>query len=507
MSDLPRQAARSAVFLLAAGLFAATGQAGTDELGRAAHELRARYVQQLDELAAWCDKQGLAAQAKITRQWLGKRDPNKLYVADLPRKIGRPEIPADSSEDLVQWDQRFWQIRRQQAKALEALARRAVRADRASLAFDLVMAGIREDPDHEGIRRILGYQRFKGQWHTLFEVDKLKSVQVWDEKFGWLPAKAVDRYRNGERWSPKGWISAVEDARLHADIASGWDVKTEHYTIRTNRSLEAGVQLGLKLEQLHRVWRQLFIRYFLNEAQVADLFDRRNRGPPVQLPRLEVVYFRDREDYVRGLRAAFPDLKKEVVSISEGVYIAAEQRAYFFAGKDQDERTMYHEATHQLFHQSRPVARDVGYRANFWIVEGIAMYMESLRREEDYLVLGGFDDPRMLAARYRLLHDNFYVPLSEFASYGMDKLQSDPRIATLYSQAAGLTHFLVHCDEGRYRDALVAYLATVYSGRDNPLLLPQLAHSTFADLDRQYRQFIAGGGPVVAKQGSPAAEK
>ena len=37
----------------------------------------------------------------------------------------------------------------------------------------------------------------------------------------------------------------------------------------------------------------------------------------------------------------------------------------------------------------------------------------------------------------------------------MDTLQNDPRIRTLYSQAAGLTHFLIYYDDGRYRDALV----------------------------------------------------
>ena len=42
------------------------------------------------------------------------------------------------------------------------------------------------------------------------------------------------------------------------------------------------------------------------------------------------------------------------------------------------------------------------------------MYMESLREEDGYYVLGGFDDVRMHAARYRLLHDHFYVPLDEF---------------------------------------------------------------------------------------------
>ncbi len=501
-SGFSSRAVRCATVFLAAGLWSATqGEARPDELIRTARELHSKYSAQLQELAAWCDKKGLAEQAKITRQWTGKRDPNKLYVADLPRAIGRPELPVGSPAEVVEWDRRFWQLRRQQAKSLEALARKAVRADRASLAFDLVISAIREDPDYDTIRRLLGYQKFRNGWYTLYEVEKLKSGQVWHEKFGWLPSKYLRRYQQGERWSPKGWVSAEEDARLRRDIASGWDVETEHYTIRTNHSLEAGVQLGVKLEQLFRVWRELFIRYFASEAEVAGLFDGRVRKKLPPFPQLGVVYFRDRDEYVRGLPLLFPDLKKKVVGMSEGVYIADARRAFFFAGKDQDDRTMYHEATHQLFHQTRPVADDVGYRANFWIVEGIAMYMETLRREDGFLVLGGFDDARLVAARYRLLNDKFYVPLSEFASYGMQKLQADPRISTLYSQAAGLTQFLVHYDGGRYRDALVAYLSAVYSGRDTPATLAQLTGATFADLDKQYREFIARGGPVVVPKG------
>jgi hypothetical protein len=209
---------------------------------------------------------------------------------------------------------------------------------------------------------------------------------------------------------------------------------------------------------------------------------------------------------VHGLLSTFSELKKEVVEISEGVYIGGSKRAFFFDAKDQGDRTIYHEATHQLFHQTRRVADDVGYRANFWIVEGIAMYMETLRREDGFLVLGGFDAVRMADARHRLLVDGFYVPLSEFASYGMERLQSDKRMRTLYTQAAGLANFLVHYDGGRYRDALVAYLSAVYDGRDTAATLPQLAGSSSADLDKQYREFISSGGPVEVKKDEKTVE-
>jgi len=105
-------------------------------------------------------------------------------------------------------------------------------------------------------------------------------------------------------------------------------------------------------------------------------------------------------------------------------------------------------------------------------------------------VLGGVDDLRMQAASYRLLHDNFYLPLAEFSSYGIEQFQSDKRIATLYSQAAGLTHFLVYHEGGRYRDALVQYLSAVYGGQADANTLARLTSTSYSELDKQYRQFI-----------------
>jgi hypothetical protein len=166
---------------------------------------------------------------------------------------------------------------------------------------------------------------------------------------------------------------------------------------------------------------------------------------------------------------------------------------HFFVGKDCDDRILHHEATHQLFHESRPVAPDVGRTHNFWIAEGIALFMESLRREDGYDVLGGFDDERLYAAQYRLLSDKFYVPLDEFVDFGMEKLQKDPRIAKLYSEAAGLTHFLIFYDGGRYRSALVSYLLAVYSGRDDHDTLAKLTGEDYSELDKQYRKFLEAG--------------
>jgi hypothetical protein len=468
-------------------LAAAAPRANADDIDRAAEELTAKYRGQLDELAVWCESHGLAEQARKSRSWLRPQDPNKLYLAILPQVVGRPPLADDAPENVVQWDARLADLQRKQAAALFELARKAVLHNRASLAFDLMMAAIHEYPDHEAIRRILGYQKFEGQWRSADEVANLKKGMVWDAKFGWIPKTRVHRYNAGERYANGRWIAADDDARQHRDIQSGWIVQTEHYRVRTNHSLEAGVELGQSLERLYCVWKQLFIRFYASEDQVASLFDGRGRGRRNDPPRHEVTYFRDREDYNRHLKATIPN-----IGISLGIYIATVRQAFFFAGKDYDPRTLNHEATHQLFNESRPVTPAVGRLDNFWVIEGIAMYMESLHEEDGFYVLGGSDDLRMRAARFRLLNDNFYVPLADFTAMGMDQLQADKRIATLYSQAAGLTHFLIHGQKGRYRDALVSYLAAIYSGQANAGTLARLTGTGYDDLDRQYRQFIEG---------------
>jgi len=470
--------------LLAAPASAADAQ-------KAALDLRAQYAADLQQLAAWCEANGLADEAQKTRRLLGPSDPYKIFVPILPVEIGPAKLPSNASPKQVEWDTRLTRLRRDHATAIFEIARRAVHNGKAGLAFDLAVTALQTDPDFEPARRLFGYQKYRDQWRTSYEARKLRAGFVWSDRFGWIKKAHLSRYEAGQRYDAAHdrWISAEEDARRHQDIRAGWNIETEHYAIRTNHSIEAAVALGVKLEHLNRLWQQLFIRYFASAADVVALFDGRLQRP-TSAPRYHVVYFRNRDDYNNALRAAMPN-----IGISVGAYVEPTRRAYFFASEPADDRTLYHEATHQLFHESRPVALEVGSRANFWIVEGIAMFMETLRQEDGFYVLGGSDDNRMFAARHRLLVDNFYVPLDEFTCYNAKKFQNDPRIATLYSQAAGLANFLVFNDGGRYRDALVAYLVAVYTGHDHPDTLAKLTGVSYDVLDNQYREFVERQSP------------
>ena len=204
--------------------------------------------------------------------------------------MGDPEYRVPRAE----WQRRLSKLRQDQATGLFSLAQRCIRNHKASLAYRLALDAIRANPDHEGARRVFGYEKYQNQWHTPFEVKMLRNGMVWHEKFGWIKKVNVPRWQRGERPFSLTWIDAAGDAKLHAAITTGWDILTEHYRIRSDHSIEAAVALGVKLENLHRVWRQVFLGYYASEADVEALFNGRPLPSlPLQLNsgRLDVRLF------------------------------------------------------------------------------------------------------------------------------------------------------------------------------------------------------------------------
>jgi len=114
---------------------------------------------------------------------------------------------------------------------------------------------------------------------------------------------------------------------------------------------------------------------------------------------------------------------------------------------------------------------------------------------------------RYKAAQQRLLKDNFYVPLQVFSGLGKDNFQHHPNLPQLYSQASGLTHFLLHYQDGTYRDDFVRLLSAAYRpDLQNVLKEPSLEEITgvkFAVLDQQYRDYLNQLSIDVAEAENP----
>lgn len=452
------------------------GSAAADTLGGSRKAIDHDYAAEVTSLARWCDEKKLPQEAARTRDWIVPQSPLALVIA----------LPDDAFPESVgnqvnaEWADRFRKLRQAQGKRLFELAQTAVAEREFALAIQLVHQALREDPDHEAARKLLGYKRHERKWLSQFERDKAQAHQVWHERFGWLQTKQISRYEAGERFFKGRWISAEEDARLHADIDRGWEIVTEHYRVRTNHSIEEGARLATRLEELYQVWRQVFVRYCSSEEELSKQF---RSGQPGRRSsaHYEVTCFRDHDEYKAALGRDEPN-----IGITTGYYSDADRKAYFFAG---DDTNLYHEATHQLFNESKQV-KQAGREANFWIVEGIACFMESYKPGNRLVTLGGADALRLENARARLLEHESYMPLARLCGLGMIDLQRHPEIKMIYSEAAGLTYFLLFAADGRYRPALVDYLSTVYEHRDRLETLANLTGTSYSNLDEQYRKFI-----------------
>lgn len=459
-------------------------------------ELHGRFAKEMEELADTCDGKGLTEAATRLRLLTVPAVNNRLRVTPLTRDV-QGDLPADLPPD-----ERFWraQSRQQQkdyAKELYLLSRRALDAGHISYAFDLVRETAFHDPDHPAARKILGFVRLGTEWVSPFEATKIKSGQVWHDRFGWLPKSHVERYEKGERCVRGRWMSAAKADAIHQDFREAWEIRTEHFQIKTNHSLERGVELARKLEDFYSVFFQTFAGFFQTPEDVQNLFSGRS-GATRQVPAPhDVHFFRTRDEYLDVVRRK----TKQPVEITKGIFFPEDRTSYFYDDPDcteaEQDATLYHEATHQLFSVARPKAIPIGMRSDFWIIEGIACYMESfvIDSETRQVSLGDPYYTRFVAARLHLENDKYYVPLAEFARMGMVPYQSvkHPQIAWNYSQGAALTHFFMHFDGGRYRDDLIEHLSQIYTdpkSRRIPAGLDELTGVPFEELDQQYQDYL-----------------
>ena len=457
-------------------------------------QYREKFAQELGEIASFCDDTNNAVVADRIRALAAPAETTVLRVQDLSRFV-QPELSSLLSDDERKWRSRLRNEQTLYADELYRLSRQVLNAGFPSYAYELVREVVIHNPDHKMARGLFGYIRSGDEWLTPFEAEKKKKNYEWHERFGWLPKSHIARYERGERHYKK-WRSAEDEEKLRSDFSRAWEIRTEHFLVKTNYSLERGVEVAKSLEDFHDFFMQTFAQFYNSPEQMKRFFEgsvrksRRGRRRNV----FEVHYYRTQQEYIDRLIAKIP-----LIAITNGLYYPNDRVAYFFhnpAGGTED--TLYHEATHQLLYESSKKNRLIAQDHHFWIVEGIACYMESFERNNGHFSLGNPNFVRFANARKRFLGlgglAKYYVPLAEFDSMGMNGFQAAPRLTENYSQAASLAHFFMHAEGGHFRDALIEHLSQMYSTNRSvnnaPQSLSDLIGLDYGDLDRLYGEYV-----------------
>ncbi|QDU00489.1 hypothetical protein V6x_01620 [Gimesia chilikensis] len=451
--------------------------------------LRDQFQDQLKQLAASCRQnqqpEGTEAIAALIQEW-SEFDPDSYT---LPREV-QPDLPASLPAGERMWRLKLKNLQEDQANDLFVFSRKVLYAGFPSFAYDLIRETAYHNPDHRSVRQILGYVRNGDEWMTPFEKEMQDHRQKWHPQFGWLPTTHIARYERGERYVNGRWMSAAQEAEIRRDFRNAWEIKTEHFLIKTNHSLEMGVKLATEMEEFYRYFHQTFAGFFNTPEQLRRMFQGSRNPFRRQNQQQHVMhYYSTRQEYLQRLQKEIPQ-----IALTHGIYLFGDRISHFYYNPEAegDLGTLYHEATHQLFYETGNSrgSRQVGEKNHFWAIEGIACYMESFEKKGKKFKAGNPNHIRFNAARYRLLEDQYYVPLEKFAAMGRTAFQGSPNISPNYSQASGLSHFFMHANQGEYRDAFIQQMTQLYSEnsrlRNNAQSLPELTGLSYDELDRKY---------------------
>ena len=397
-------------------------------------------------------------------------------------------------------------LTRSERIAAEAAVDRPPLSQRSCDAVRLLYLVLRDDPDHERARGAMGWVRRSKTWVEPAAARRLDKGEDYDPAFGWLPPGRLPRYRGGERFDRGRWLTAAEDDARSLTVDQGRKFTSDHWEILSPAPLAAAARLARRLEEARMVWRQAFGAFGIEPAELEKRIA--GRGRTIAHDSMAAVLCVDRRQYVAELETIEP-----AIVGTTAVYWQPTATCWFAArngaGQDADEPPMHtvaHEATHQLFAESRLDLRAIlrvpvrgakrpamlaGERCGFWAVEAAACYMESLQPTSFGWTVGGRDAGRGPRARDLLVTDGFHVPLAELAPLSRAAFQAEARLPQLYDEIAGLADFFMNGDRGRYREAFMEYLTRVYTGTADPDTLARLCKRSFTELDDAYRRHVS----------------
>jgi hypothetical protein len=221
------------------------------------------------------------------------------------------------------------------------------------------------------------------------------------------------------------------------------------------------------------VWTQVFFPLWEAQTQVAQHFaevsDRSsllnrlesNRPRLSSRHRMRIVLFADSQQYAATLGRSIPGIEQ-----STGFYSDERRTSFFYPDDSADAAaTRRHELVHQLFREATRSTRTSplpGRTEDFWLVEGIAGYFESLHFENNRATLGGWDSPRLQFARFRVLSQRDMLPFAELIAGGQRQVQARSDLPRWYAHAIAQTHHLFDGPDDANRRWIYQQLAKLY---------------------------------------------
>lgn len=274
---------------------------------------------------------------------------------------------------------------------------------------------------------------------------------------------ALGHVKRARGWAvPMGNRTLDWDKRFQmaSDWGAAWELESLHYRLRSNLPLETVVELLLDLERIQRAFYGMF-------GTALELFD---VCDPMDVQ-------------VHGDSASYPEVANEA-----GRYDPAIDEVHVNASGALVFETLAHEATHQLLQNTAFLEKGHEGEIPPWVNEGLAEYVAAGVVRAPRLV---YEPGRPMARHFRA-HAQAKDPidLTRVLSLSTGDYDASSDRALKYAQSYTLVHFLLHGEEGRWRDGFLEYLRTVYRGKGSSTDLKRCLDVDWRVLEKAWTAYV-----------------
>jgi len=243
---------------------------------------------------------------------------------------------------------------------------------------------------------------------------------------------------------------------------NAYELQTDHYIIHIDIPEEDAIKVAQNLEYLLEVMCRVF------KLDIKRWGNKKN-----------CFLFKDIEKF-RQVRD-----KLNVFTSAVHGYVAGSDLYCFVRGRGYGGLywTYLHEGCHLVFGSL------VGMNSSgsdFWVVEGIACYMGSLKMELDGSFVFGQENHTMLKQFYQRNGDK----VAQMVSWDRNTLYSQPNRGGYYIIGYGVCHYLFNIEQGRYKKRFGEYVRLIHQSRGKKNTFEETIGFSLGELQERVKEYV-----------------
>ena len=313
---------------------------------------------------------------------------------------------------------------------------------------------IKLDPDHKQARRMLGHEQVDGKW---LSGDELKIAQgLVQHKGEWVTKEAKEKLDQGlleykgkwltqdeyyqklgykrhrGQWLDKSTYKKVtkreqqfrELTKQRADWSNAWEFETQFFKIKTNCPHQIAEEVAIAMDMC-------FLR-------LKDVF-----GLTKKIAKVPLEVYATQEQFMQGSAQAGIPVSMGTLGYFYWGGMESGIRCFYAGSIEQTLSTLFHECTHLV------IRSVIGGEVPTWSNEGLAVFLEDAKREED-----GIDLQAIPWSRVSHLRDQM-----ERGKISLNTLVRNQNNYTVeyYPQGWSVIYFMLYFEDGKYRKNFMNY--------------------------------------------------